>query len=61
MIVIVIGAGAYYLRSSRSGRELYAIGSNPDAARLAGIPVVSRFFPWPGPFSRGCVKAQLTA
>ncbi len=28
---------AYLLRSSRSGRQLYAIGSNPDAARLVGI------------------------
>jgi rhamnose transport system permease protein len=28
---------AYLLRSSRTGRQLYAIGSNPDAARLAGI------------------------
>src|SRR5437763_2999243 len=28
---------AYVLRSSRSGRELYAIGSNPEAARLVGI------------------------
>lgn len=28
---------AYLLRSSRSGRELYAIGSNPEAARLVGI------------------------
>ena len=37
-IAVVIGIGAYYLRSFRSGRELYAIGSNPDAARLAGIP-----------------------
>ena len=34
--------GAYYLRSYRSGRDLYAIGSNPDAARLAGIPVRRR-------------------
>jgi rhamnose transport system permease protein len=38
VIALVIAAGAYYLRSFRSGRELYAIGSNPDAARLAGIP-----------------------
>ena len=38
-IAVVIGLGAYYLRSFRSGRELYAIGSNPEAARLAGIPV----------------------
>ena len=26
------------MRVSRHGRELYAIGSNPDAAALAGIP-----------------------
>jgi rhamnose transport system permease protein len=41
-VAVVIAAGAYYLRSYRSGRELYAIGSNPDAARLAGIPVGKR-------------------
>lgn len=29
---------AYLLRYSRTGRQLYAIGSNPEAARLAGIP-----------------------
>ena len=28
---------AYLLRYSRTGRQLYAIGSNPEAARLAGI------------------------
>ena len=28
----------------RSGRELYAIGSDPDAARLSGIPVGRRVF-----------------
>ena len=43
-IAVVIGIGAYYLRSFRSGRELYAIGSNPDAARLAAIPVGRRVF-----------------
>jgi rhamnose transport system permease protein len=41
-IAVVIGIGAYYLRSFRSGRELYAIGSNPEAARLAAIPVGRR-------------------
>jgi rhamnose transport system permease protein len=41
-VALVIGAAAYYLRSFRSGRELYAIGSNPDAARLAGIPIGKR-------------------
>jgi rhamnose transport system permease protein len=43
-VTVVIGAGAYYLRSYRSGRELYAIGSNPEGARLAGIPVARRVF-----------------
>ncbi len=41
-VAVVIAAGAYYLRSFRSGRELYAIGSNPEAARLAGIPIGKR-------------------
>jgi len=41
-IAAVIGIGAYYLRSYRSGRELYAIGSSPEAAGLAGIPVARR-------------------
>jgi rhamnose transport system permease protein len=40
----VVGLGAYYLRSFRSGRELYAIGSNPEAARLAGLPIGRRVF-----------------
>ena len=44
VIAVVIGIGAYYLRSYRSGRELYAIGSNPEAARLAGIRVGRRVF-----------------
>ena len=44
---ILIGAvaiAAYWMRSFRTGRDLYAIGSNPEAARLAGIPVGSRVF-----------------
>jgi rhamnose transport system permease protein len=44
VIAAVIGVGAYYLRSYRSGRDLYAIGSNPEAARLAGIAVGRRVF-----------------
>jgi rhamnose transport system permease protein len=43
-VAAVIGVGAYYLRSFRSGRELYAIGSNPEGAQLAGIPVARRVF-----------------
>jgi rhamnose transport system permease protein len=41
---VVVGVAAYYLRSYRSGRDLYAIGSDPDAARLAGIPIARRVF-----------------
>lgn len=29
----------YFLNHTRTGREIYAVGSNPDAARVAGIPV----------------------
>jgi rhamnose transport system permease protein len=41
---ILVAIAAYYLRSYRSGRDLYAIGSDPDAARLAGIPIARRVF-----------------
>jgi rhamnose transport system permease protein len=44
VVAAVIVAGAYYLRTFRSGRDLYAIGSNPEAARLAGISVGRRVF-----------------
>jgi len=35
-LVVVLAVGQW-LRDFRSGRELYAIGSNPDGARLAGV------------------------
>ena len=38
----VLVATAYHLKHFRGGRELYALGSNPEAARLAGIPVRRR-------------------
>ena len=40
--LVVLAAVAFYLRSYRSGRELYALGSSPEAARLAGVPVRKR-------------------
>ncbi|MDO0924575.1 ABC transporter permease [Streptomyces sp. TG1A-8] len=40
--LVVLVATAYYLKHFSSGRELYALGSNPEAARLAGIPVRKR-------------------
>jgi rhamnose transport system permease protein len=42
--LVVLAVFAYGLRNFRSGRELYAIGSNPQAARLAGIPTGRRVF-----------------
>jgi len=34
VIAVIIG---YFLRASQSGRQLYAVGSNPDAANMIGI------------------------
>jgi rhamnose transport system permease protein len=42
-LAVVLVAG-YAMRTYRAGRELYAIGSNPDAAVLAGVPVGRRVF-----------------
>jgi rhamnose transport system permease protein len=40
--LVVALIGATFLRWSSWGRDLYAVGSNPDAARFAGIPVGRR-------------------
>ena len=40
-IVVIVG---YSMRSFRAGRDLYAIGSNPEAAVLAGVPSGRRIF-----------------
>ena len=40
--VVVPIAAAWYLRNLRSGRELYAIGSDPAAAHLYGLRVTRR-------------------
>lgn len=42
-LVLVIISGVA-MRRLRQGRDLYAIGSNPQAAELAGIPVARRVF-----------------
>jgi rhamnose transport system permease protein len=39
LVVIAVG---YYLHTARGGRELYAIGSDPDAAVLYGLKVRRR-------------------
>ena len=42
LAVVVLVVVGHHLRTTRSGRELYAIGSDPDAARLYGLPVTRR-------------------
>ena len=40
--VVVLVVAAWFLRNLRSGRELYAIGSDPAAAHLYGLHVTRR-------------------
>jgi rhamnose transport system permease protein len=40
--IVVVVAVAVFMHAVRSGRDLYAIGSEPDAARLFGISVGPR-------------------
>ena len=42
--IAAVAIATYAMRSFRTARDFYAIGSNPDAARLAGIPVERRVF-----------------
>jgi rhamnose transport system permease protein len=44
IVAVVVAVVGYAMRSFRSARDLYAIGSNPDAAALAGIPTGRRVF-----------------
>ncbi len=40
--LVVLGLVGYYLHTARGGRELYAIGSDPDAAHLYGLAIRRR-------------------
>lgn len=40
--VLVLVCAGYWLSSTRSGREMYAIGSEPEAAKLYGLPTTRR-------------------
>jgi rhamnose transport system permease protein len=44
VVAAVVAGVGYAMRSFRAARDLYAIGSNPEAAALAGIPTVRRVF-----------------
>lgn len=40
--ILVLAAVGYYMYTARGGREMYAIGSDPDAAELYGLRVRRR-------------------
>ncbi len=42
--IVAVAVATYAMRTFRTARDFYAIGSDPAAARLAGIPVGSRVF-----------------
>jgi len=42
--IVGVGVATYLLHAARPARDFYAIGSSPEAARLAGIPVARRVF-----------------
>jgi rhamnose transport system permease protein len=42
LALVVLAVVGYYLATARGGRELYAIGSDPDAADLYGLQVRRR-------------------
>jgi rhamnose transport system permease protein len=44
IVAVVVVVVAYGMRSYRASRDLYAIGSNPAAAALIGIPAGRRVF-----------------
>lgn len=44
IVVVIALVAAYWMYAFPAGRELYAIGSNPAAAALAGIPATLRVF-----------------
>ena len=38
LTIAVVAVGSVFLRSTRFGRQIYAVGSNPEAAAILGIP-----------------------
>jgi rhamnose transport system permease protein len=42
--IVAVAIATYAMKTFRTARDFYAIGSDPAAARLAGIPVGSRVF-----------------
>lgn len=38
IVLVVVAIGSVMMRSTRFGRQVYAVGSNPEAAAILGIP-----------------------
>lgn len=38
--VVIYSAFYYFINHTRTGRQIYAVGSNPDAAEVSGIPKI---------------------
>ena len=44
LVIVVVAIATFTMKSFRWCRDIYAIGSNPEAAALAGLPVARRVF-----------------
>lgn len=42
LMAVFLGVGSFFARRTTWGQEIYAIGANPVAARLSGIPINRR-------------------
>ena len=42
LMAVFLGLGSFFARRTTWGQEIYAIGANPVAARLSGIPITRR-------------------
>jgi rhamnose transport system permease protein len=44
IVAIIVAIASYAMKSFRASRDIYAVGSNPEAAVLAGVPIGRRVF-----------------
>jgi ribose transport system permease protein len=44
LMAIVLAAGVVFTRLTTWGHQVYAMGANPEAARLSGVPVTARLY-----------------
>jgi ribose transport system permease protein len=44
LMAVVLVAGLVFARQTTWGHQVYALGANPQAARMSGVPVAARLF-----------------